>query len=576
VRRIFGAVVVSLVLALPLSAQERIKSYNSIVEVHVDGSIDVTENISVHAEGNQIRRGIYRDFPTLYKDRLGNAVHVGFDVISVQRNGVTEPWFTEKKPNGIRVNTGNDNFLPVPADYTYTFRFHTTRQLGFFPDHDELYWNAIGTGWIFPIESALVEVHLPSPVPVAQMHAEAYTGVQGGKGNGYEAELTAPGVAAYRLTQPLRPYEGLTIVLTFPKGLVIPPTSSERTRSLLADNRGVLIAIAGFFASLFYMMRQWQRVGRDPKKGVIIARYEPSEGHSPAGLRYMQMMGYDMKCFTGDVLALAVAGRLRIHQEKHFLGEQWSLERTESQSASQISAGQQALLAGLFPGGEDTLILKNTNSDIMGAARREHRKILLNEYQPEFFNMNNSRVVIATVIAFASAGIAALAAQGYGTTLITGILVLMIVSLIVFAKLVRAPTPKGRALLDEIEGFELYMRVAERQELASMRGPDEEPVLDAKRYEALLPYAVALQVEDAWTKKFTAAAGAAAATAAANNMGWYSGSAPISNLGNFSNAIGSSLSSSISSAATPPGSSSGSGGGGSSGGGGGGGGGGGR
>lgn len=130
-------------------------------------------------------------------------------------------------------------------------------------------------------------------------------------------------------------------------------------------------------------------------------------------------------------------------------------------------------------------------------------------------------------------------------------------------------------LLDDIEGLKLYMSVAERQELAGLRGPDEPP-LDAKRYEAMLPFAVALDVEEAWTKKFTAAVGAVAAAEAANNMGWYYGSERISNLGDFSNAIGSSLSSTISSASTPPGSSSGGGGGGSSGGGGGGGGGGGR
>lgn len=151
----------------------------------------------------------------------------------------------------------------------------------------------------------------------------------------------------------------------------------------------------------------------------------------------------------------------------------------------------------------------------------------------------------------------------------------MLVSLIVFGRLIRAPTIEGRALLDEIEGLKLYMSVAERQELASMQSPDEPP-LDAKRYEGMLPFAVALDVEEAWTKKFTLAVGAAAAAAAANNIGWYSGRGPISNLGDFSNAIGSSLSSSISSASTPPGSSSGAGGGGSSGGGGGGGGGGGR
>jgi uncharacterized membrane protein YgcG len=148
--------------------------------------------------------------------------------------------------------------------------------------------------------------------------------------------------------------------------------------------------------------------------------------------------------------------------------------------------------------------------------------------------------------------------------------------LIVFARLIRAPTLEGRALLDEIEGLKLYLSVAERNELASMRGPGEPPLLDAERYEGLLPFAVALEVEDAWTNKFTAAAGAAAAAEAASRMSWYSGRGPISNLGDFSRSIGSSLSSQISSASSPPGSSSGAGGGGSSGGGGGGGGGGGR
>ena len=108
-----------------------------------------------------------------------------------------------------------------------------------------------------------------------------------------------------------------------------------------------------------------------------------------------------------------------------------------------------------------------------------------------------------------------------------------------------------------------------------MKGPSAPPPLDAERYEALLPYAVALDVEEAWTKKFTAAVGAAAAAEATARMGWYHG-AGTGNLGGLVNAIGSGLSSSIASAATPPGSTSGGGGGGFSGGGGGGGGGGGR
>jgi uncharacterized membrane protein YgcG len=557
-----------------LGAQERILSYDILVEVRKDASLDVTERIGVRAEGNQIRRGIYRDFPTRYRDRFGNQVKVKLDVISVEKDNVVEPWFTERMSNGIRINTGNDNFLPVSADYVYTLRYRTTRQLGFFADHDELYWNAIGTGWVFPIERGSVEVRLPSPVPVDRLHAEAYTGPQGAKGNAYVAEIPQPGVARYRLTQPLGSYEGFTIVLTFPKGLVPEPTQSDKLKWLLTDNRGILVALAGFLFLLAYMFRQWSAVGRDPAKGIIIARYEPRPDQTPAGLRYLQKMGYDMRCFTGDVLSLAVGGHLRIHEREKMFKNEWQLEETQTPNAAPLSAAQQTLLHGLFRAGSP-LVLKNTNATVVAGARDGHRKILDSEFQPRYFKRNTKKAAIAWLIAIVTGIAAFVSSGGFGIPVIIGIAVLMFVSLIVFGYLVKAPTAEGRELLDEIEGLKLYMSVAERDELKSMKGPDE-PVLDATRYEALLPFAVALAVEDAWTKKFTAAAGAAAAAQAANGMVWYSGRGPVSNLGDFSRSIGSSLSSTISSASTPPGSSSGSGGGGSSGGGGGGGGGGGR
>jgi uncharacterized membrane protein YgcG len=557
-----------------LGAQERITSYDISIDVNRDASLDITERISVHAEGSQIRRGIYRDFPTVYRDRLGNRVRVDLDVRSVEKNGVMEPWFTEKMTNGVRINTGNDDFLAVPNDYTYTIRYRTTRQLGFFNDHDELYWNAIGTGWIFPIEKGSVEVKLPEPVPVEKMHAEAYTGPQGARGTAYEADIPQPGLARYRLTQPLGSNEGFTIDLTFPKGLVPAPTGADKAKWLLADNRGLLIALAGFAILLAYMLRAWRAVGRDPEKGIIIARYEPREGQTPAGLRYLEKMGYDMRCFTGDVLALAVAGRLRIHEDKKLFKNEWSLERLHPATPSPISLGQQALVDGLFRSG-DTLVLKNTNASTVAAARDAQKKFLENEFQPRYFKRNGKKVAYAWLIAIVTGGAAFAASGGFGIPFIIGVAILMLISLVIFSIAIKAPTAEGRAMLDEIEGLKLYMSVAERDELKSIKGPDE-PVLDAVRYELLLPFAVALAVEDAWTSKFTAAAGAAAAAEAANNMVWYSGRGPISNLGDFSRSIGSSLSSTISSASTPPGSSSGAGGGGSSGGGGGGGGGGGR
>ena len=565
-------------LAPFLHAQERILSYDSEIALNADGSLDVVERIRVRAEGNGIRRGIYRDFPTRYRDRHGNRVVVDFDVLEVLRDGKPEPWFTERRDNGVRVNTGNDDFLPTPGEFTFSIRYRTTRQLGFFADHDELYWNAIGTGWAFPIERGGAEVRLPQPVPPQRMTAEGYTGAQGAQGRAFVAEAVEPGVARWRLTAPLRPGEGFTLVLSFPKGLVAEPTRVQKLWWLFKDNRAGLIALAGLVLLLGYCVRRWRQVGRDPAPGTVIARYEPPEGVSPAGLRFIQRMGYDTRCFSADVLSLAVARKLRIERDKGLLKDHWRLERTAGGDG--IVEEQEALLSSLFAG-EGTLELDQDNASKLQKAIAAHTKALDKRFNGPMFRRNGRSVLVAFLIAlvFGTAAFAFGAATGSGLLLALPLLVAMLAVLIVFAVLVRAPTQEGRKMLDYIEGLRRYLGVAEKQDLQRLRGPDgPEPALDAKRFEALLPYAVALEVEDAWTKKFTLAVGAAAAAAATSAIAWYhgSGTGGIGDIGGFTKAIGSSLASQIASSSTPPGSSSGGGGGGSSGGGGGGGGGGGR
>jgi uncharacterized membrane protein YgcG len=564
-----------LFVAAAALADERLLNYDIDVAIQADGALDVTERITVRAEGSQIRRGIYRDFPTRYRDRYGNRVVVDLKVLDVQRNGAAEPWFTEPMSNGVRINTGNDAFLPTPAEHTFTLRYRTTRQLGFFGDHDELYWNAIGTGWAFPIDAGRVEVQLPAAVPIDRMSAEGYTGYQGDKGTDYVAELTAPGRARWRLTRALQPQEGFTIVLSFPKGLIAAPGAIQRVGWLLKDNRAVLVALLGLVLLIIFCVYEWRRVGRDPRKGVIIARYEPPAGQTPASLRYLRRMRYDMRCFSSEVLALAVAGCLRIVREKRLFKDDWNLDRLESPAKAALPHSQRTLLERLFSGGARSLVLKKTSAATVSAARNAHSNALERTLQPRYFKRNAFSIGKALGIGVASVGLAWLVADGAGQAAIIALGALMALTLLVFARLVRAPTAEGRALLDEIEGLKLYLSVAERDELARMSGPDAPPLLDAKRYESLLPFAVALEVEDAWTEKFTAAVGAAAAAAATNNIGWYRGGG-ANDLGSLSRAVGSSLTSQIASSSSPPGSSSGSGGGGSSGGGGGGGGGGGR
>ena len=343
----------------------------------------------------------------------------------------------------------------------------------------------------------------------------------------------------------------------------------------LALLAALLLASCGLLVLLAWCMVRWRAVGRDPAPGTVVVRYTPPPGISPAGLRHIRRMGYDQRCFTADVLALAVAGQLRIERDKRLLKDRWALHRTAG-AAGGAPAGPAAatpLLDTLFAKGPD-LVLDQDAAERLQKATLAHWKALDRRFKGTMFRNNGGSSLVAVLIAVLFSAAALLLGQEGGLLFALVPIGLMAIAVVVFAFLVRAHTPEGRRLLDEIEGLRRYLGVAERQDLQRLQGPGEdEPELDAGRFEMLLPYAVALDVEEGWTRKFTLAVGAAAAAAATASMAWYHGSGrgAVGDIAGFTRAVGSGLTSQIASSSTPPGSSSGGGGGGFSGGGGGGG-----
>lgn len=286
---------VCLMVASHLMAMERITSYTSAILVNPDGSMTVREVISVQAEGNRIKRGIYRDFPTDYVDRSGNRVRVRFDVISVRRNHAPVVWSLKREGNGWRVYMGSMSQTIPPGLYTYELTYQTDRQLGFFSGYDELYWNVTGNGWAFPIDAVRAVVMLPGEGNQRFLEQHAFTGVAGSRDSDAVIAMDSGGQVVFETTRSLSPGEGLTIVSAFTKGLVVEPTREKRIKWMLADNRNLLEGLAGLLLLLAYYLVAWAAVGRDPHSGPIVPLYEPPEGLSPAAVRYIQRMGFDRK-----------------------------------------------------------------------------------------------------------------------------------------------------------------------------------------------------------------------------------------------------------------------------------------
>lgn len=630
--RIALALVVLLAGLAPAGAVERILRFVSDVAVERNGDLAVTETIAVQAEGRDIRRGILRDFPTSYRRRDGARVEVGFDVQSVTRDGAPENWVTERLSNGVRVRIGSADRLLSTGRHEYVIRYRTTRQIGFFADYDELYWNATGTGWTFPIDQAEARITLPEAVPFRQ--TAFYTGPQDASGKDATIVEQQPGRIVFRTTRPLPARNGLTVAAGWQKGVVSPPGAAQKATWLLEDNMALAVALISLVLVLGYYVLAWLWVGRDPSKGTIIPLFGPPAGMSAAAVRYVDQMGFDSRAFAAAIIDLGVNGHIKLADQ----GRNTQVELREG--GKPIGRPEQALQGKLFSGTSRSLLLTQSNHERISKARDALKQALEEGYQGKLFASNYGwsgfglvaaivaivAIVVTVAITYGSDNAAvaiigmlipivpvmigvALIQSGWrrhsGRLLrIVGGLVVALIGtvaglaliyvssrgimevlpgvapavLAAFAVLgfhwLQAPSVHGRKIMDEIDGFREYLGVAEEDRLEHLNPPDKTPEL----FERFLPYAVALDVENTWAKRFAGVLAAAAAAGGATYAGlaWYSGNRDIvSDPVSFTDHIGSDLASTVASASTAPGSSDGGGGssgGGSSGGGGGGGG----
>jgi len=621
----------------PRDDSERIIAFDSDITVAKNGTMTVAETIQVHATNDVIKHGIYRDFPTRYTDKHGANVHVRFDVVSATMDGHDAPYATEDIDNGVRVKIGDkDSYVDV-GDHTYVLTYITARQIGFFDKYDELYWNVTGNGWVLPIGKASATVHLPKGASIIQN--SFYTGVQGSTEQDATADQLSGDTIRFVTTRPLNEYEGLTIAVGFAKGAVMPPSAEELRRDFIVDNAGTFVAVLGVLVLAVFFLAAWWHVGRDPKRGTIIPLFAPPAGLSPESVRFIHKMAYDRKAFAAALINMAVKGFLTISDDDSgtytlkrtgktvgdcglspneiamadslFDDLTGSIElKQENHTVIQraITALKNGLKnecekhyfvtnAGWFAGGVAVLALTALASALLAedpgtaipvmlwvAGWSVGTAFLLHQawqgWQSVFIGpgsrfSNFFGALVTTIFAVPFAGGLVFGFYMYGLSVSTGSFSALIVGgglAYLFYHLLKAPTSSGAVILDQIDGFKLFLVTAEKDRLEMLNPPNVTPEV----FEKFLPYAIALDCENQWSKKFEAEAAAAGASAD-NNYGytpvWYYGS-NFGNLGTsgFASSIGSSIGSAAASASTAPGSSSGSGGGGFSGGGGGGGG----
>ena len=576
----------SLLLAELGQAKERIIKYHSEITIETNGDLLVQETITVIAEGNKIRRGIYRDFPILQENAAGREIKVGFEVLSVTRNGKDEEWSTQDSSNFSRIYIGNKDIFIPQGLHSYAISYRTDRQLRFFDSHDELYWNVTGTEWEFDIEDASATVTLPANVIAEDTFV--FTGPYGSKDKFAIAEIVEQGrQVKFSTTRPLGHRSGLTIGIRMPSGSFERIPEDKELEWFWKDYGAEIISVAILFlVGGFYLFRWW-KVGRDLPAGVIVPRWDVPEDISPALMNYVENRGFDSsgwKGLTSALLNLAVKGYVELKD----LGAKPTITRTSKSLTENLPVGEAALLERLDKYKTKSIKINKTNGSRVKTMHSKFVSAMEDEHRKNYYHHNWGSIALGII--FSVIGLIAILATGgvsddavglfifvvivggmstfilswlaraflRGSSLsskLTAVYVTAILTFVVFSSgivsastftnivsqplllismlglvmanvlfffLLGAPTKLGREKMDVVEGMKTYLVLAEKDRL-NMKGA---PQMSPGHYESLLPYAVALGVEKPWSDAFQSwmlTAVTAGAIASHYSPHWYDG-----------------------------------------------------
>lgn len=480
---LWALLLVGLIVPTNVWAQEAftITSFHVDLAVQEDGAVLVEEQITADFGTNE-RHGIFRTIPVRYQAPGGATRSIRVDQMRVQANGADVPYQQSRERSDLVVKIGDPNaFVSGIQEYGITYRVQNA--LNGFADHDELYWNATGNGWQTSIDQASARVTLPAASE--GLNAQSY---QGASGSQEAAESEASGSTfTYQATRQLSAGEGLTVVAGWPKGLVSLPSATQKFLWFVRDN-GIL-ALPLFV--LAWLVWQFQRRGKDPLgRRTVVPEFAP-----PKTLTLLEQAALaDERLQTRDLTALivswAVDGFLTIEEPTK---GQYELVRRKALVGR--SDAEHRFFDALFVAAtNDRVAVKELGGTLASAASTLRTAIFSSLVKRGYFTANPETVRVLWIVG----GVIVMVPGFFLQPLFgwPGIVAFVVSGLLIMAAAPFMPrrTAEGVKAKEQVDGFQLYLRTAERYRA--------EFAEKAKLFESYLPYAIAFGVATLWAKAF--------------------------------------------------------------------------
>ncbi|MFB6181560.1 MAG: DUF2207 domain-containing protein [Candidatus Magasanikbacteria bacterium] len=498
---IFGVFISSFIFLSPLPLQaEEINNYSVDIKINKDSSINVSESIEYDFEESS-RHGIFRTIPLdAWSGLLDKKIEIS-DIKVTDNKGNERPFKILSSLKKKKIKIGDPD-KKISGIQTYNISYKVDWVLRYLAEKDELYWNAIGSGWDVPIRKAEVIVRTPKKMERSKLTLNCFVGKSGSKEscentyfvgkNGKVTQIT------FKHNSTISGSEAFTIITAFPKEIVQEPSQAQLALKLVSDNWTLALPILTIIVMLFV----WYKWGRDRAgRDNVIAQYEPPEGLTPIEIGMLVDEKIGNHDISAQIIYLATQGYLDIGYEKEegilFDDKKYILKKKKD--LKKAEPGFNKKLLGMLFSSKDEVGLSEVNSNKikLGRIKKDISKKLTDSGYYRF-NPNKMRgifILIAVLLAFGSFIILSWYPEAY-QTFISAFVSSFIIG--IFGYFMTPKSKQGTILEEKILGFKEYLSVAEKERLEFHNAPEKNP----ETFEKFLPYAIAFEVEDQWAQEF--------------------------------------------------------------------------
>jgi uncharacterized membrane protein len=529
--RICILVAIVFVASVTLAQAEVIKKFEADYTILDSGEVSVVETINYDFSGEE-RHGIFRTInnkhpqpaSAWYKKRTTE-----LEVVSVTRDGQSEPYTARKTGSGAEIKIGNpDRYVGGPQTYTITYTLKGALSYG--DSGAEFYYNVTGNDWEVPIDLA-----------VARVRGEALVGLY----RCYQGESGA--------TNPCTNSIKDSATVTFTGNNISPgqelsiATEIDATKVAYVTNEKVTWLLFGYVLALVWIIALGVAVWRFRKahytKRTVVAQYEPYQNFLPMYTGYLFDNMLDSRDITAGILYLAQQGFIKITRTEkkvlliipttdYTITLLRPLSEIESKFLSKVS---ELLFSSKNSVGTEVSISSLAQDRTKNAERIMYLKRDLGEdltvhgfleSTKKFVLKQTPWVLVLVAIVFSGF---MFVPNGY----ILVILVIVLTITIGLAALIPRKTAIWFEARNHTEGFKLFLSVTDKERFDFHNAPEKSPEL----FMQYLPYAVALGVEEKWAKVFEGITIPQPDWYEGGNIAAFSAGSLTSDLGAFSTAL---------------------------------------